>query len=116
MLGAYAGDAEAMNNFAVLLYCEIANPRAYDEERVWNLLFRAAMKGCKTAADNLSVLRYNRGEEAELRFLSRTRPSREVAPCRPIDGGAADMIQYAATIWRGGRVAEGNGLLNRRTG
>ena len=64
VLGAYAGEAEAMNNFAVLLYCEIANPKAYDEERVKDLLRRAAAKGCKTAADNLSALRYNRGESS----------------------------------------------------
>ena len=62
-LGAYAGEAEAMNNFAALLYCEIANPKAYDEERVKDLLRRAAAKGCKTAADNLDILRYNRGEK-----------------------------------------------------
>ena len=30
----HCGEAEAMNNFAVLLYCEIANSKAYDEERV----------------------------------------------------------------------------------
>ena len=53
-----------MNNFAVLLYCEIANPKAYDEERVKDLLRRAAAKGCKTAADNLAVLRHNRGESS----------------------------------------------------
>ena len=52
-----------MNNFAALLYCEIANPKAYDEERVKDLLRRAAAKGCKTAADNLDILRYNRGEK-----------------------------------------------------
>ncbi len=62
VLGAYAGEAEAMNNFAVLLYCEIANPKRYDEGRVKDLLRRAAAKGCQTAADNLDILLYNRGE------------------------------------------------------
>ena len=27
-----------------------------------------------------------------------------------------EKINYQAAVWRGGRVAEGNGLLNRRTG
>lgn len=41
---------------------KIANAQAFDEERIRGLLRRTAAKGCKTAADNLDVLRHNRGE------------------------------------------------------
>lgn len=67
VLGAYAGKSEALNNFAVLLYCEIANPKDYDESAVVALLERAARQGCPTATYNLGVLYYNRGEEAKAR-------------------------------------------------
>lgn len=67
VLGAYAGKSEALNNFAVLLYCEIANPKNYDESAVVALLERAARQGCPTATYNLGVLYYNRGEEAKAR-------------------------------------------------
>ena len=63
MLGAFAGEAEAMNNLAVLLYAEVANAHAYREDVVIDLLKRAAAKGCATARRNLDVLRYNRGEQ-----------------------------------------------------
>ena len=63
VLRAYEGDAEAMNNLAVLLYAEVANRGSYSEATVVDLLSRAAEKGCKTASRNLEVLRYNRGEK-----------------------------------------------------
>lgn len=43
-----------MNNFAALLYCEIANPKAYDGERVRVLLRRAAAKGKAVKCENAS--------------------------------------------------------------
>lgn len=63
VLRAYEGDAEAMNNLAVLLYAEVANRGSYSEATVADILKRAAEKGCATARRNLEVLRYNRGEK-----------------------------------------------------
>ena len=62
VLAAFAGEADAMNNLAVLLYAEVANARAYKEATVIDLLKRAAAKGCAAAGRNLEVLRHNRGE------------------------------------------------------
>ena len=62
VLAAFADEAEAMNNLAVLLYAEVANAHAYRESVVIDLLKRAAAKGCATATRNLEVLRHNRGE------------------------------------------------------
>ena len=62
VLGADAGEADALNNLAVLLYAGIANPDHYDESAVVNLLRRAEKLGCSSARSNLEVLRYNRGE------------------------------------------------------
>ncbi len=62
VLAAFADEAEAMNNLAVLLYAEVANAHAYKEAVVIDLLKRAAAKGCATARRNLEVLRHNRGE------------------------------------------------------
>ncbi len=42
-----------------------------------------------------------------------------LTPLRSLDGVGCVMLyfpQHQDTIWRDGRVAEGNGLLNRRTG
>ena len=61
VLAAFAEEADAMNNLAVLLYAGIANAHAYKEAIVVNLLERAAVKGCATAGRNLEVLRHNRG-------------------------------------------------------
>jgi len=63
VLGAHAGNAEALNNFAVLFYCGIANPKDYDEKAVVALLHRSSHLGCQTATHNLGVLYYNRGEK-----------------------------------------------------
>ena len=63
VLGAHAGDAESLNNFAVLFYSGIANPKDYDEDAVITLLRRAARLGCSAATYNLGVLYYNRGEK-----------------------------------------------------
>lgn len=67
VLDAYAGKREALNNFAVLLYSEIANPKNYNESAVVALLDRAARLGCPTATYNLGVLYYNRGEKDKAR-------------------------------------------------
>ena len=58
-------DAEAINNLAVLLYCEVANSMDYDEEFVISLLKRSADLGCEQAKRNLEVLYFNRGENKE---------------------------------------------------
>lgn len=63
VLGAHAGNAEALNNFAVLFYCGIANPKDYNENAVITLLRRSARLGCPVATYNLGVLYYNRGEK-----------------------------------------------------
>lgn len=63
VLGADAGDAEALNNLAVLLYAGVANPDEYCEAAVARLLRRAYALGCAQAGRNLGVLRYNRGEQ-----------------------------------------------------
>ena len=63
VLGAHQGNAEALNNFAVLFYCGIANPSDYDENAVITLLRRSARLGCSAAIYNLGVLYYNRGEK-----------------------------------------------------
>ena len=63
VLRAFADDAEALNNLAVLLYAEVANYAEYKESVVVDLLKRSAEKGCATALRNLEVLRYNRGEK-----------------------------------------------------
>lgn len=63
VLGAHAGNAEALNNFAVLFYSGIANPKDYDENAVVTLLRRSARLGCPAATYNLGVLYYNRGEK-----------------------------------------------------
>lgn len=62
VLRAWKGDADALNNLAVLLYAGVANPDAYDEKTVVELLERSIRKGNKTAAFNLKVLRENNGE------------------------------------------------------
>ena len=62
VLAANAGDANALNNLAVLLYAGIANPNQYDESAVIKLLHRAAKLGCLLADSNLKVLHYNHGE------------------------------------------------------
>lgn len=62
LLGAHADNAEALNNFAVLFYCGIANPKSYEEESVVTLLRQAERRGCPTAIYNLGVLYFNRGE------------------------------------------------------
>ena len=63
VLDAYAGNAQALNNFAVLWYCGIANPKDYDEKAVVDLLSRSSRLGCAAAVYNLGVLYYNRGEK-----------------------------------------------------
>ena len=63
VLGAHAGNAESLNNFAVLFYCGIANPKDYDEKAVITLLSRSSRLGCPVATYNLGVLYYNRGEK-----------------------------------------------------
>ena len=65
VLDAYAGNAQALNNFAVLWYCGIANPKDYDEKAVVDLLSRSSRLGCAAAAYNLGVLYYNRGEKGK---------------------------------------------------
>lgn len=65
VIAAYAGEADAMNNLAVLRYCEIANPMEYDEKSVIDLLRRAERLGCKVADANLGVLHENRGEKGK---------------------------------------------------
>lgn len=62
VLGAGEGNAEAINNFAVLLYAGAANPHRYAERTVVRLLTRSADLGCPVAAFNLGVLHFNRGE------------------------------------------------------
>ena len=64
VLNAMADDAEALNNLAVLLYAEIANPREYHEATVRVMLNRSAEKGNAMAKRNLSILRENKGEMA----------------------------------------------------
>ena len=66
VMSAFVGEADAMNNLAVLLYAEVANSGEYKEARVIDLLKRAAEKGCETANRNLDVLRYNRGEDVSM--------------------------------------------------
>ena len=61
-LDAYAGNAQALNNLAVLRYCGIANPKDYDEKAVIDMLKRSSQLGCAAAVYNLGVLYYNRGE------------------------------------------------------
>ena len=63
MLGADTGNAEAINNFAVLFYSGIANPGHYEQSAVIKLLKKAGMRGCMTALYNLGVLFENRGEK-----------------------------------------------------
>ncbi|MBP5543397.1 MAG: bacterial transcriptional activator domain-containing protein [Kiritimatiellae bacterium] len=64
VLNAMADDAEALNNLAVLLYAEIANPGEYHEATVLEMLNRSAEKGNAMAKRNLSILRENKGEMA----------------------------------------------------
>ena len=64
VLAAFSGDAEAMNNLAVLLYAEVANPGQYKDAPVVDLLQRSAAKGCETARYNLQVFYENRGDES----------------------------------------------------
>ena len=66
VLAALEGDVEALNNYAVLLYCGIASPLRYDEEFVARLLQIAAEKGCETAKHNLEVFYRNKGESKEV--------------------------------------------------
>ena len=61
VLRAFAGEADALNNLAVLLYAEVANPGDYSESQVLNLLERAAKTGNATARRNLEVFHWNRG-------------------------------------------------------
>ena len=63
VLRAFEGEAEAMNNLAVLLYSGVASSDDDNESNVVALLRRAAEKGCETASRNLEVFRYNRGED-----------------------------------------------------
>lgn len=63
VLDAYAGNAQALNNLAVLWYCGIANPKDYDEKAVIDMLNRSSQLGCAAAVYNLGVLYYNRGEK-----------------------------------------------------
>lgn len=56
------GDPAALNNLAVLLYAEIANPQNYNEENVAVMLEKSARAGNATAFCNLDVLHENRGE------------------------------------------------------
>ena len=63
VLDAYAGNVEALNNFAVLWYCGIASPKDYDEKAVIDMLSRSSRLGCAAAVYNLGVLYYNRGEK-----------------------------------------------------
>ena len=63
VLDAYAGNAQALNNLAVLWYCGIANPKDYDEKAVIDMLERSSQLGCAAAVYNLGILYYNRGEK-----------------------------------------------------
>ena len=63
VLRAFAGESDALNNLAVLLYAEVANPGNYDESQGVGLLERAAKKGNATAKRNLEVLEWNRGRK-----------------------------------------------------
>lgn len=63
LISAYAAEPDAVNNFAVLLYCGIDNPLHYDERKVIDFLTYAARKGNVTAKYNLGVLYENRGEK-----------------------------------------------------
>ena len=63
VLDAYAGNAQALNNLAVLWYCGIANPKDYDEKAVIDMLERSSQLGCAAAEYNLGILYYNRGEK-----------------------------------------------------
>ncbi len=56
VLGAMGGNADALNNLAVLLYAGVANPDAFDEKRVVRLLRRSAKLGNATAKHNLAIL------------------------------------------------------------
>lgn len=60
VLRSVADDPVAWNNFAVLLYAEIANPQGYDEEKVAVLLEKSARAGNETAFYNFGVLHENR--------------------------------------------------------
>ncbi len=60
VLRAYAGDAEALNNLAVLHYSEVVNRLDYDETSVMMLLGVSAKLGCEQATRNLDVLRCNK--------------------------------------------------------
>ena len=62
IMGADAGDADALNNVAVLYYGGVLNPCQYDESSVLTLLKMAARKGNATAIYNVGVLFENRGE------------------------------------------------------
>ncbi len=62
VLGADAGNADALNNFAVLFYAGVANRGSYEEEAVVKLLLRSAKAGNATAMRNIGVLYENRGE------------------------------------------------------
>ena len=63
VLRTFAGESDALNNLAVLLYAEVANPGNYDESLVVGLLERAAKKGNAAAKRNLEVLNWNRGRK-----------------------------------------------------
>lgn len=56
-------DPAGLNNFAVLLYAEIANSSYYDEDLVTETLETAAKLGNATAVYNLGVMAENRGEK-----------------------------------------------------
>ena len=62
VLAAEAGDANALNNLAVLCYAGIANSGRYEESAVLKLLKASALKGNATAMYNVGVLFENRGE------------------------------------------------------
>lgn len=57
-------DPAALNNYAVLLYAEIANRRGYNEEAVTVMLEKSAKLGNATAVYNLGVMAENRGEKS----------------------------------------------------
>ena len=87
VLRAYAGDAEALNNLAVLHYSEVVNRTDYDEANVVMLLGISKDLGCEQAKRNLDVLRYNRGEKET---ASRRTTSRRSSPSRRRSDRSAD--------------------------
>lgn len=89
VLGAHAGNSEALNNFAVLFYSGIANPKDYDENAVITLLRRSARLGCPVATYNLGVLYYNRGEKERADNLFRRAKDAGYALADDVDMGTS---------------------------